>query len=162
MAKYGPFGISFPKPFLCQHGGNPVYYVARDARAVLSRDRSHDTLGRLFPAEIRRFLDRNPHFASGDRDDAWRDAVAFHTFVRNYVFAFVKPFKVADADGRPVSDDDPANVYMEREWRVLGPVRFATSDVSRITLPREYAARFRSDCRSYCAQLTFADPRNQQ
>jgi hypothetical protein len=162
MTKYGPFGISFPKPFLRQHGANPVYYVARDARAVLSRDSRHETLGGLFPAGIRRFLDRNPHFASGDRDDAWRDAVAFHTFVRINVLAFVKPFAIADAAGKPVSDTEPANVYMEREWRALGPVHFGMLDVSRITLPREYAARLRSDCPSYCAQLTFADPHDLQ
>src|SRR2546423_42814 len=55
MRKYGPFGISFEKPFLCQQGANPVYYVARDSRAVLSWE-TDDTLGRLFSAEIRRFL----------------------------------------------------------------------------------------------------------
>ena len=60
MDKYGPFGISFPKPFLCQQGANPVFYVARDARAVLSRERENDTFGRLFTQEIRRFLGRDP------------------------------------------------------------------------------------------------------
>jgi Putative abortive phage resistance protein AbiGi, antitoxin len=160
MTKYSHFGISFPKPFLCQQGANPVYYVACDSRAVLSPE-TDDTLGRLFSAEIRRFLGRNPYFAPGDRDDAWRDAVALHRFARTYMFAFVKPFWVTLAGGEPVPDDDPMNVYMEREWRVLGPVRFALSDVSRVTLPqREYAARFRSDCPAYCGQLTFASPRS--
>jgi hypothetical protein len=50
---------------------------------------------------------------------------------------------------------------MEREWRVLGAVRFVVSDVSRITLPKEYAAPFRADCPDYYGQLTFANPRNQ-
>lgn len=63
---------------------------------------------------------------------------------------------VTHPDGTPVPDDDPNNVYMEREWRVLGLVRLAVSDVSRITLPEEYAVRFRADMPSYCGQLTFA------
>lgn len=159
VEKYGPFGISFQKPFLCQQGANPVYYVARDARAVLSRERENDTFGRLFTQEIRRFLGRNPRFAPRDREGAWRDAYALHTFIQTYVFAFVKPFSVTRADGEPVPDDDPQNVYMEREWRVLGSVRFDLSDVSRITLPKEYAKRLRSDCRDYYGQVTFAAPR---
>jgi len=63
---------------------------------------------------------------------------------------------VTHPEGTPVPDDDPNNVYMEREWRVLGLVRLAVSDVSRITLPEEYAVRFRADMPSYCGQLTFA------
>jgi Putative abortive phage resistance protein AbiGi, antitoxin len=116
MTKYGPFGISFRKRFLCQQGANPVYYVARDARAALSWEADDDTLGRLFSAEIRRFLGRNPHFAGGDRDDAWRGAVALYRFARTYVFAFVKPFFVTLADGEPLPDDDPTNV----QWNESG------------------------------------------
>ncbi len=32
MRKYGRFGIAFLKPFLVAKGGNPVFYVAKDAR----------------------------------------------------------------------------------------------------------------------------------
>lgn len=32
MAKYGPFGVAFPKRFLLRHGATPVYYVPGNAR----------------------------------------------------------------------------------------------------------------------------------
>jgi len=37
---------------------------------------------------------------------------------------------------------DPGNYYMEREWRILGNLKFESTEVSRIILPNEeYAAK---------------------
>ena len=43
----------------------------------------------------------------------------------NLVFSFIKFFDDS------TSDDDAANVYMEREWRVLGDVNFGLANVHR-------------------------------
>lgn len=34
MRKYSPFGLSFLKPFLVEKGANPVFYIARNSKAL--------------------------------------------------------------------------------------------------------------------------------
>jgi hypothetical protein len=46
---------------------------------------------------------------------------------------------------------------MEREWRVIGDVKFALEDVHRVFMPERYAERFREDLPNYIGQLTFSD-----
>jgi hypothetical protein len=72
-------------------------------------------------------------------------------FLDMLVFAFIK--YVDDS----AADEDEANVYMEREWRVLGDVNFALADVHRVFMPERYAERFRADLPDYKGQLTFSD-----
>jgi hypothetical protein len=72
-------------------------------------------------------------------------------FLQNYIFSFIKYFDVSSAD------EDEANVYMEREWRVLGDINFGLSDVHRVFMPKRYAKRFRADLPDYVGQLTFSD-----
>ena len=67
------------------------------------------------------------------------------------VFSFIKYFDES------TSDEDEANVYMEREWRVIGDVKFALADVHRVFMPERYAERFRADLPNYTGQLTFSD-----
>jgi hypothetical protein len=80
----------------------------------------------------------------------WRKPNSFRSFLDNYVFSHIKYFDDTTAD------DDPTNVYMEREWRVVGHVNFGLSDVRRIFLPEEFAERFRADLPEYAGQLTFS------
>jgi hypothetical protein len=72
-------------------------------------------------------------------------------FLDLLVFAFIKYFDDA------ASDEDEANVYMEREWRVLGDVKFTLTDVHRVFMPERYAERFRADLPNYKGQLTSSD-----
>ena len=67
------------------------------------------------------------------------------------MFSFIKFFDDS------TSDDDAANVYMEREWRVLGDVNFGLANVHRVSMPQRYAERFRADLPNYVGQLTFSD-----
>jgi hypothetical protein len=67
------------------------------------------------------------------------------------VFPFIKYFDDL------ASDEDEANVYMEREWRVIGDVSFTLTDVHRVFMPERYAERFRADLPNYTRQLTFSD-----
>jgi hypothetical protein len=67
------------------------------------------------------------------------------------VFPFIKYFDDL------ASDEDEANVYMEREWRVIGDVSFTLTDVHRVFMPERYAERFRADLPDYKGQLTFSD-----
>lgn len=159
MSKYGRFGISFTKTFLLSRGANPVYYVARDSRAILSQEQPGEDLGVLFRRELNDLVESDPNFRPPASADAveYGKAIRRFRFLRNHVIACVKPYDVLGVDGAPRPDDDPNNFYMEREWRVLGRVEFALSDVVRITLPRRFASRFRSDFPDYQGQLTLAD-----
>lgn len=68
-----------------------------------------------------------------------------------YVFSFLKYFDAT------TSDEDPENFYMEREWRVLGDVKFELKNVHRIFLLPSYAERFREDMPGYTGQVTFVE-----
>ena len=67
------------------------------------------------------------------------------------MFGFIKYFDDS------ASDEHKANVYMEREWRVIGDVKFALADVHRVFMPERYAERLRADLPTYTGQLTFSD-----
>ncbi len=70
----------------------------------------------------------------------------------NYsIFSYLKFFD------QSLSEDDPENYYFEREWRVLGEVKFDIKDVRRVLLPEEYAKRFREDLPDYYGQITFLE-----
>ena len=71
--------------------------------------------------------------------------------IRSHFLSFCVPFD-SEKD-----DADEENYYMEREWRVVGPVRFALEDVCRVILPKPLAKRFRADVPGYMGQITFAD-----
>ena len=66
-------------------------------------------------------------------------------------FSLCKPFEGSRAEA------DPHNYYMEREWRVLGNLRFTLDEVCRVILPPSFARRFRADVSDYCGQVTFAE-----
>jgi hypothetical protein len=150
MNKYSRFGLSFLKPFLVGKGANPVLYVANNSPALsfgLPGSRSGYDLWprrRVFEGNFELFEEyrRKMH-------DEFPLTLKF--FLDMLVFAFIKYFDDS------TSDEDEANVYMEREWRVLGDVNFALADVHRVFMPERYAERFRGDLPNYTGQLTFSD-----
>jgi hypothetical protein len=150
MNKYSRFGLSFLKPFLVGKGANPVLYVANNSPALsfgLPGSRSGYVLWprrRVFEGNFALFEDyrRKMH-------DTFPITLDF--FLNMLVFSFIKYFDDS------TSDEDEANVYMEREWRVLGDVNFALADVHRVFMPERYAERFRTDLPNYTGQLTFSD-----
>jgi abortive phage resistance protein AbiGi (putative antitoxin) len=146
MTKYSRFGLSFLKPYLVGKGANPVLYVANSSPALpfgLPGTQSGNEVwprSKVFEGNLELFedyrhkLDWPPRF-----------------FLDMLVFSFIKYFDDS------TSDEDEANVYMEREWRVLGDVNFALADVHRVFMPERYAGRFRADLPNYTGQLTFSD-----
>jgi Putative abortive phage resistance protein AbiGi, antitoxin len=163
--KYSRFGLSFRKDFLVARGASPVFYLddrapvdslmpslswapaAREEIFDIGLRLTHEVLlelqfGRTGPSGER----IEPCATEGHDVSRIRDIQSFLGF---HVFAFLKPFDASTAD------TDPANFYMEREWRVLGNVDFAVENVYRVFLPQEYARRFRDDLPEYAGQLTF-------
>jgi hypothetical protein len=146
MTKYSRFGLSFLKPFLVGKGANLVLYVAKNSQALpfgLSGTRSGDEVWprrRVFKGNIELLEDYRDKFP-----------LTLKFFLDLLVFSFIKYFDDS------TSDEDEANVYMEREWRVLGDVNFALADVHRVFMPESYAEHFRADLPNYTRQLTFSD-----
>jgi hypothetical protein len=146
MTKYSRFGLSFLKPFLVGKGANLVLYVAKNSQALpfgLSGTRSGDEVWprrRVFKGNIELLEDYRDKFP-----------LTLKFFLDMLVFSFIKYFDDS------TSDEDEANVYMEREWRVLGDVNFALADVHRVFMPESYAEHFRADLPNYTRQLTFSD-----
>jgi hypothetical protein len=77
---------------------------------------------------------------------------AINSFLHQTFLGFIKFFDETAAE------DDPNNVYMEREWRVLGNVEFEVADVRRIFLPEHFATRLRDDLSEYVGQVEFMSP----
>ncbi len=74
-----------------------------------------------------------------------------YLFLIQFLLAHVKCF---DAH---LSYSDENNYYMEREWRVIGDVKFHIDDVYRIFVPHSYARRLRDDLPDYVGQITLLD-----
>jgi hypothetical protein len=72
-------------------------------------------------------------------------------FLDFHVFSYLKFF---DHD---LLDHHPENYYFEREWRIVGSLRFDIDDIIRVFIPKEYAKQFRKDCPDYFGQITFVD-----
>ena len=72
-------------------------------------------------------------------------------FLEFHVFSYIKFFD------HNYPDNHIENYYFEREWRVIGNIKFSIEDVMRILIPQNYAKRFRKDCPEYYGQITFLD-----
>jgi len=176
-AKYSSFGLSFSKEVIAARGGGPVFYLPRGARLLELRSFSARQVVNVAQAEGPRLLEEEvslgdlfdrmvPELHSmierlgdlvmetratpGVPDEQRRLYELLH-FLNFRLFSYVKFFDES------LEDDDPENFYMEREWRVLGNVRFDLGDVRRVIIPSSYAVRLRTDVPDFYGQVTFAD-----
>lgn len=178
MCKYSRFGLSYLKQFLLKKGANPVLYLANNSGSLpVGVPDTEEIVGRsdLYRANARQFKeliellmhsDKSPLALAARSSEPqpgrsqeewewqrslWPKLHGLCNFLEIYMFSYIE--EVDDT----AADEDPTNVYMEREWRVLGNINFALSDVRRVFLPEEFAERFRFDLPEYAGQLTFSD-----
>jgi hypothetical protein len=171
MEKYGPFGIAFPKAFLVNRGASPVFYIAKDSeidpadnadagirqssvtpytRAVFFRE----MLGSLHRSSID-LLRAVSTVADSDGPKArelaelGKRVAQLRPYLDEYVFSYCVPFDSA------LDESHREHFYMEREWRVLGDVRFSLADVERLIVPRCYRTRFRADFPDCSGQVSY-------
>ena len=144
VGKYSRFGLSFHKSYLVSEGVNPVFYIS-------AKSEKHGELNaKRFNKMIETFhtlvddVNREPKDPSEAQE--YRKVMSFLKF---NVFGFMKFFK------HDYPDDSKKNYYMEREWRLIGNLKFDLMKVCRIIIPKEYARRFRKDFPDYHGQLTF-------
>ena len=157
MGKFSRFGLAFKKSFLVAKGANPVFYLPRQAQIETSPgrqvdlashfDRRHEMILGLFRNLPTMGDGDMPSLAPGLSNQQVNDLRGF------LVFHFFSLCKFYDA-GLPA--DDPANYYMEREWRVFGRLDFNLTDVRRVIFPEDFAKRFRQDLPDYFGEITFS------
>lgn len=155
-SKYGRFGLSLSKTFLIRQGVNPVFYVVRESPYLTSGLRSDwfdanvIRMDRMREVLAGRHIREDPEGVTRWHGDAFdSDVNEFLGFVEQAVLLFVKWFE----SGR--ADEDPANVYMEREWRTVADVRFTLEDVTRVFVPAPFGKAFRDDLPDYHGQVSF-------
>lgn len=175
-SKYSAFGLAFSKAFVVGKGGAPVFYLPMGAPMRVRNNLAGEKLGatsesgggadecvslgqlfdRILPdlhdlmEKLRNYMKEAHKPNAGTHPDRNR-LHELRQFLDFRVFSYVKFFDAS------LADDDPNNFYMEREWRVVGNVQFAMSDVVRVFIPAAYSERFRRDVPSFSGQISFVD-----
>lgn len=165
-AKYSPFGLSFLRDYVVDKGASPIFYVPRHSKVKVPRSNlslTGNDIKRLIEESgaegFTRLVDKDNHvnhlmdyyaqLVNLAMNDESRMIMELIRFLEFHVFAYMKFYN------HDLADDDPENYYFEREWRVVGNVRFDLEAVHRVFMTREYAERFRENLPEYTRQLTF-------
>ena len=159
MKKYGPFGLAFTKEFLRKRGARPVYYVSTTTCGLGAGPPDDDNYVKDLFNELVEVSDRVMREMNNGTLIEWTDPRhidlqrTLGLLLERECLLFIKGF---DPNA---PDEDPANTYMEREWRIAhGRREFTLGDVHRVFMPQEFARRFRDEFRDYHSQVSFVDP----
>jgi len=160
MIKYKEFGLAFSKDFLADFGALPILYVPMCGRPsslpyegyargrVASQTVCFDEFWRVFNrVDLALSQLRNQK----GLEPLTKDLQRMITFLEFHLVSNLKFF-----DHR-LSDIDPDNFYMEREWRVCQDIPFTLDDVVRVILPERFSTQFRRDFRRFDGEVVFAD-----
>jgi hypothetical protein len=154
-SKYSRFGFSLAKDFVAQQGGAPVQYVPRSGRpeGLFNSVTFADVFDRMLP-EYHALMDqfRKAIMENRKTPGVPVDFMRLQELLMFLDFRLLSYLKFFD---HSLPDDDPANFYMEREWRVVGNIGFALQDVRRIFVPSEQGKRLRSDLPDFSGEITF-------
>jgi hypothetical protein len=144
--KYGQFGIGFEKRLVIYYGARPVMYVPyapedRFQASPYGMDLLQD-LEQIF----RSFNKATDQICEGKSIRETRilktpagspeEAISeMHSMFGKDFLAFVKAFDCT------LADDDPANYYMEREWRKYQYLRFEPDQVREVIVAHGFGER---------------------
>lgn len=167
-SKYGSFGLAFEKPFLIDQGAASVMYVPVNGQIFTQLDEYVPATGKTNwqkaakgPRSV--LLDGIVHYHhwlhyqetfllqsvmqnATKREEIdkivedLRTLILYLVGVEGFLLGYVKFFDST------LSETDPNNYYMEREWRVVGKVRFKSTDVAGLIVPETFAERARQEC----------------
>jgi hypothetical protein len=147
--KFGQFGIAFDKDFIVKKGGVPVHYIPCKAIVnplLTNKNETIDSLFNKMTKELYGYFDRLicEHFHDDEKKEKYSS-------FQNFIEWHIKPyFKFFD---HLLPDEHLSNYYFEREWRVVGNVKFIMSDIRNILLPQEYESEFREKFPGYNGQI---------
>lgn len=139
--KYGHFGISFDKDFIVGKGGIPVHYVPREATINSRWANEGEIKAAFFDRMIKEMYE---HFDSliveYFHDEAKRKKYQrLYDFYMTHISPYYKFFD------HTLPDTDINNYYFEREWRVVGSVKFKLSDIRNVLLSQKEEDKFRQE-----------------
>jgi hypothetical protein len=143
--KYGHYGISFDKDFIVRNGGIPVHYVPC-AAAINSRwSNAGETRADFFDRltkEMYEYFDSLivEHFNDTEKREKFQ---RLHEFIEIHIKPYFKFFD------HTLPDADMKNYYFEREWCVVGSVKFKMSDIRNVLLPQEYESKLKKEFPEY-------------
>lgn len=144
-AKFGDFGIAFDKDFIVRKGGIPVHYVPREA-AINSRWANEGETRASFFDRITKELYSHfdslivEHFCDEERRKKYQ---RLHEFIEVHIKPYYKFFD------HTLPDADKNNYYFEREWCVVGKVKFKMNDIRNVLLPQKDESKFRQEFPEY-------------
>lgn len=185
MGKYGTFGISFKKEFLILNGASPVLYMPRNSvQNFLCTDgseqidpshpdpyeahsdyvREHGYLRSiprrdLFNQWYKSFFHVHKYLLETNFDDINNPehkklVEVLEPLVLGFTPHILSLVKTYDENLDEFHED---NYYMEREWRILGSLKFTIEDIDKVFIPQAYARRLRSELSDYYGEVIFAD-----
>ena len=154
MEKYSNFGLAFKKDFLVKKGANPVHYIAtngmiREADGEPTNQNREDYFKTNIEqyisliSQIKKMIEKNEHMVNR--------LAMFDSFLMKQIFAYLKPFDASKTDA------DEENYYLEREWRIVGDVKFTLDDINRILIPEKYGKQLREVLPGYSGQVSFSE-----
>jgi hypothetical protein len=173
--------LSFLKEFIASRGGNPVYYIPRSGAVRKTRDlkpgeiqkiiieHGHENLmehmdetvsnavyfnemlaeyHEVFKIfwDVARKIDPQPGVSG-----LFKRVIDLQRFLDFHIFSYLKFFD------HMLNDDHEDNYYFEREWRIVGNVKFSPSDIKTIFMPSRFSEKFREEYPQYGGQLIFVD-----
>ncbi len=144
-AKYGQFGMAFDKDFIVRKGGIPVHYVPRNATINSRWANEGENRASFFDRmtkELYGYFDGLicEHLNNAEKKKTYE---RLHDFIEMHIKPY---FKFYD---HTLPDADRENYYFEREWYVVGNVKFKMSDVRNVLLPQECESKFRENFPQY-------------
>jgi hypothetical protein len=160
MRKYKDCALAFQKDFLIQFGAVPIVYVPECGRPaslpyvgyarkrVASQAVCFDEFWKVFNR-----VDAALSKIEGQKGDDLlaEDVRRMVTFLEFHLVSNLKFFM------HGLSDGDPGNFYMEREWRACQCIRFKRSDVVRVIIPRRFGGQFRRAFPRFNGEVVFGD-----
>jgi len=162
IKKYNsPFGLSFEKTFIVQRGGSPVFYIPKELAIKETIFAHHGSnKGELFDKIVPKLcayfnIDYKTIQSPSNTDSSSiSEKLLLLGFFNLHILSYIKFFD------HNLPDVHEENYYFEREWRIVGKLKFRISDIKRILMPQSYARQFRKDFPHYYGQLTFVDLAN--
>ncbi|MCK9376825.1 MAG: abortive infection system antitoxin AbiGi family protein [Syntrophobacterales bacterium] len=170
ISKYSSFGLSFSKDFVVKQGGCPVFYLPLQANMPILKDfppdeavqplkkgGPHSLFEQIGKGEYFDRMIREYHFLmnmffeiitdSRQISDGFQRSMELRRFFDFHIFSYIKFYDHTS------DEEDDHNYYLEREWRIVGNLHFAMTDIETVFISKEYAPRFREDCPLYNSQL---------
>ncbi|MBA7526899.1 hypothetical protein ES705_19070 [subsurface metagenome] len=170
MEKYSKFGVCFLKDFLIKKGANPVFYLAKNSEIITDCNvifQDNKTIVQNMTSNRKIFFEDNIknmfkyferlHDIFLQKPEAFGISNEFSKIHKIKMFLSFHIFGYMKAWNHDNNEEDPENYYFEREWRIIGNLKFQLGDVVRIVLPRKYAKLFREEFKNYNGEIIFSD-----